>query len=57
MAGKASKTNVAARREEREAQKNQTCLRCGNQIEMAMMVNGRGKTQMVRMCCQKAQAE
>lgn len=53
MAGKVSKTNVAARREQRDSA-NKTCRVCGNEVEVALVVTGRGKTRMVRMCCQKA---
>ncbi len=49
-----SKTNVAARAEQRAASSNQTCKHCGGQLEVAMVVAGRGRTRMVRMCCQKA---
>lgn len=54
MAGKMSKTNVAARAEQRAASNNQTCKYCGGQLEVTMMVGGRGRTKMVRLCCQKA---
>ena len=53
MAGKMSKTNVAARRQQREAAKK-TCPNCGQDQEVAMVVAGRGKTQMVRLCCERA---
>ncbi|MBI2301180.1 MAG: hypothetical protein HYU66_19910 [Armatimonadetes bacterium] len=53
MAGKVSKTNVAARKEQRD-NVNRTCRYCGQEIEVALMVVGRGKTRMVRLCCQKA---
>lgn len=56
MAGKKmSKTNVAARRDQR----NQVtiCSSCGNPQEVAMVVQGRGKSQMHKLCCEKAQAE
>jgi hypothetical protein len=51
MAGKKSKTNVAARREQREASKK-TCPDCGQEQKMAMMIEGRGKSHMVKMCCE-----
>lgn len=53
MAGKMSKTNVAARAEQR-ANVNKTCKHCGNEIEVALMVAGKGKTRMIRLCCEKA---
>ena len=53
MAGKVSKTNVAARAEQR-ASANKTCRHCGQEIEVALMVAGRGKTRMVRLCCERA---
>lgn len=55
MAGKMSKTNVAARREQRKVVT--ICQNCGNQLEVAMIVQGRGKTQMHKLCCEKAQVE
>lgn len=53
MAGRVSKTNVAARAEQRQ-NVNKTCRYCGQEIEVALVVAGRGRTRMVRMCCQKA---
>lgn len=53
MAGKMSKTNVAARAEQR-ASANKTCRFCGQEIEVALVVTGRGKTRMTRLCCEKA---
>lgn len=53
MAGKMSKTNVAARRDAR--QQVVLCPRCGNKQEIAMVVKGRGKQQMHRLCCEKAE--
>ncbi len=53
MAGKMSKTNVAARRQAREGAKK-TCPECHNELEVAMVVEGRGKTTMVRLCCERA---
>ena len=53
MAGKMSKTNVAARAEQRAAA-NKTCRYCGQDLQVALMVAGRGKTRMVRLCCEKA---
>lgn len=53
MAGKMSKTNVAARAEQRSGA-NKTCKHCGNEIEVTLMVTGRGKTKMVRLCCERA---
>ncbi|MCC7491338.1 MAG: hypothetical protein IT204_03280 [Fimbriimonadaceae bacterium] len=53
MAGKMSKTNVAARAEQR-ANVNKTCRFCGQEIEVALVVVGRGKTRMVRLCCERA---
>lgn len=50
MAGKKSKTDVAARKEQREASKK-TCPHCGQEQKMALLVNGRGKTRMIRVCC------
>jgi hypothetical protein len=55
MAGKMSKTNVAARRDARAAAKK-TCPHCGGDQEVALVVQGRGKTQMVRLCCERAAA-
>ena len=55
MAGKMSKTNVAARRDARAAAQK-TCPHCGQAQEIAMVVMGRGKTQMRRLCCDKAAA-
>lgn len=53
MAGKMSKTNVSARRENREANKK-TCKYCGQEQDIVMAVVGRGKTKMIRRCCEKA---
>jgi hypothetical protein len=53
MAGKVSKTNVAARAEQRAAA-NKTCRHCGQELEVALVVSGRGKTRMVRLCCERA---
>jgi formate dehydrogenase maturation protein FdhE len=50
--GKMSKTNVAARRAQRE--QVTLCPVCGNPQEVAMVIAGRGKTQMVKLCCEKA---
>jgi len=52
MAGKKSKTDVAARKEQREASKK-TCPHCGNEQKFALLVRGRGKTQMMRICCEE----
>jgi transcription elongation factor Elf1 len=51
MAGKKkSKTDVAARREQREKGKK-ICPICGQEQKMAMMLDGRGKSEMVKLCC------
>ena len=54
MAGKTSKTNVSARRDQRNVVI--TCPRCGNAQEVAMVVHGTGKAKMTRLCCEKAEA-
>ena len=53
MAGKkkVSKTNVAARAEERGRDTN-TCRYCGQQIQVAMVVKPSGKTRVRRLCCE-----
>ena len=56
MAGKKSKTDVAARREQREKGKK-VCPFCGLEQKMALMIQGRGKAKMTRLCCLKANGE
>lgn len=53
MAGKKkiSKTNVAARAEER-ARDTRTCRNCGQPIQVALVVKPNGKTRMRRLCCE-----
>jgi hypothetical protein len=51
---KSSKTNVSARMAEKAIQAK--CKFCGNKIETVMRLPAQGKRQMVRVCCERAQA-
>jgi len=50
MAGKKSKTDVTARKEQRD-QGKKMCPFCGEEQKMAMFVPGKGKVKMIRVCC------
>lgn len=56
MAGKKSKTDVSARKAQREMGKK-ICPICGQPEKIAMMIVGTGKSKMVKMCCMKAEGQ
>ena len=49
---KASKTNVAARAEQKALAN--TCKVCGNKVEIVMRIPAQGKRYMARVCCERA---